>query len=436
MKLSKMKTKNRFFTRGIALFLTVMFFCAALIPKAFAANRTGSAGLSQTEEEILLLLNEERQSAGLTPLSVFPALQNASAIRAKELVTSFSHTRPDGSVPFTALDAAGVSYRYAGENIAAGYKDAVSVVQAWMQSQGHRENILNGNFAHVGVSMVQEGANGYSTSFANLFVGGCAAQSLRVSEAEITCKIGTQADALGLYVTATCAAHGESYLPLTGNLLSGFDTASTGTRTVTVSLGEARTTFVLHVIENNSVPTPTPSSSFSDVKSDDWYAEAVQSAVSRGYLNGMGDGTFAPNAPLTRAMTVTILGRMAGANTNLRTDHFTDVAQDAWYAPYVAWGEQCGIVMGMGDRTFAPDAPVTREQFAVFVKRFSEACNRPLSNVTQTTFTDASTISDWAKEAVQTVANAGLLTGRPGGIFDPHASLSRAEAATILTRMS
>jgi len=436
MKSSKMQAKNRFLTRGIALFLTVLLFCAALVPKAFAASRTGSAGLSQMEEEILLLLNEERQSAGLAPLSVFPALQNASGVRAKELVTSFSHTRPDGSTPFTALDAAGVSYRYAGENIAAGYKDARSVVQAWMQSQGHRENILNGNFAHVGVSMVQGGADGYSTSFANLFVGGCAVQSLRVSESEITCKIGTQADALGLYGTAVCAAHGESYLPLTGNLLSGFDTATAGTRTVTVSLGEARTTFVLHVTENGSAPTPTPSTGFSDVQADDWYAEAVQNAVSRGYLNGMGDGTFAPNAPLTRAMAVTILGRMAGADTTLRTDHFADVAKDAWYAPYVAWGEQCGIVLGMGDGTFAPDAPVTREQFAVFVKRFSEACNRPLTSVTQVTFTDANAIADWAKEAVQIVANAGLLTGRPGGIFDPGASLSRAEAATILTRMS
>ena len=107
-----------------------------------------------------------------------------------------------------------------------------------------------------------------------------------------------------------------------------------------------------------------------------------------------------------------------------------------WYYNQLSAAASYGWISGMGDGTFAPDAPVTREQFAVFVKRFSEACNRPLTSVTQITFTDANAIADWAKEAVQIVANAGLLTGRPGGIFDPGASLSRAEAATILTRMS
>lgn len=106
---------------------------------------------SQYAKEVLLLVNEERAKAGLKPLSANNKAEEAANVRAKEIQTSFSHTRPDGSNFASALTAAGVSYRGAGENIAWGQKTPKEVVTAWMNSEGHRANILNASFTEIGI---------------------------------------------------------------------------------------------------------------------------------------------------------------------------------------------------------------------------------------------------------------------------------------------
>lgn len=110
----------------------------------------------QTEEEtpqqaVLRLVNAERQKAGLPAMSTTTQLQQAADIRAKEMNQLVSHDRPDGSSCFTVLDEVGVEYTVAGENIASGVDSAEAVMQAWMQSEGHRANILNGDFTQIGV---------------------------------------------------------------------------------------------------------------------------------------------------------------------------------------------------------------------------------------------------------------------------------------------
>ena len=114
---------------------------------------------------VLALVNGERAEAGLPPLTYRDDLQAAADLRATEIVTLFDHTRPDGSTCFTAFN---VSYMTAGENIASGYRTPEAVMTGWMNSPGHRANILKANFTGLAVGHVVSGGRHYWTQ---LFVG-------------------------------------------------------------------------------------------------------------------------------------------------------------------------------------------------------------------------------------------------------------------------
>lgn len=107
---------------------------------------------------VLKLVNEERAKAGLPALTLHAGATRAAQQRAGEIEAAFSHTRPDGSNFTTALTAAGVTYRAAGENIAYGQKSAGQVMQDWMNSAGHRANIMNGNFTSIGIGHYKSAA--------------------------------------------------------------------------------------------------------------------------------------------------------------------------------------------------------------------------------------------------------------------------------------
>lgn len=107
-------------------------------------------------QQVVTLVNKERKKAGLSPVTVNKKIEAAAAVRAKEIKSSFSHTRPDGSNFATALKEQGVSYRGSGENIAWGQKTADEVMKGWMNSSGHRANILNKNFTSIGVGCYED----------------------------------------------------------------------------------------------------------------------------------------------------------------------------------------------------------------------------------------------------------------------------------------
>lgn len=114
------------------------------------------------------LVNEERAKAGLNPVTLDTVASEAARVRAVEIVSSFSHTRPDGSSFATALKEQGVSYRTSGENIAWGQHSPEQVMEGWMNSSGHRANILKDSFTHIGVGYYQENGVNYWTQ---LFFG-------------------------------------------------------------------------------------------------------------------------------------------------------------------------------------------------------------------------------------------------------------------------
>lgn len=142
--------------------------CAVMGTAAFSAHAIGqayvpqevrtvsydSAALAEFAEQVAVLVNQERAANGLQPVKFSPLLSQAANIRSGELQENFSHTRPDGTSCFTVLDELGISYRSAAENIAYGQRSPESVMDAWMNSSGHRANILSGNMEYIGVGVV------------------------------------------------------------------------------------------------------------------------------------------------------------------------------------------------------------------------------------------------------------------------------------------
>ena len=167
-----------------------------------------------------------------------------------------------------------------------------------------------------------------------------------------------------------------------------------------------------------------------------WAADNILFAASRGLLSGTSDTTFSPDTGMTRGMFVTALGRLAGINPDsYQTGKFTDVKADAYYAPYVNWAAQTGIVEGVTATTFAPDTNINREQMAVIMKNYAAKLGYDLPQTLKAvTFADNTQISSWAKDAVKSMQQAGILAGKNENKFDPKGTVTRAEVATVLRR--
>ena len=180
-----------------------------------------------------------------------------------------------------------------------------------------------------------------------------------------------------------------------------------------------------------------PENPFADVKSGSWYEAAVLYARANGFFDGTSATTFEPDGPMTRAMFVTVLGRMAGveaADYAGATD-FIDVAEGTWYAPFVKWAARYGITTGTGNGKFSPDGRITREEMAVFFVRYFETFDAmPKADTTVTTKpADLDEVSSWAQGAVGKLWALGLLNG-DGVNFAPKDKATRAQTAALCER--
>ena len=175
--------------------------------------------------------------------------------------------------------------------------------------------------------------------------------------------------------------------------------------------------------------------SFADVSETDWFCEDVRWAVENGIFQGVGNGLFAPEQALTRGQLVTVLYRMVGSPEPKAEANFRDVAADSYYAKAVAWANENGIVLGMGDGTFDPDSAVTREQMVTIFFRYAKFCGVKTEAGMLDAFRDAASVSDYAREAMGWAVKAGLVKG-DGQDLMPKATASRAQAAAILHRFA
>ncbi len=227
----------------LATILTLCILCS-LFPAVYAAAE--NSGLTPEELEVLKITNQEREKEGLAPLTSLPELQKATDTRAVEIEELFSHTRPDGTTCYTVLDEVTLpGYRTAGENISAGYVDPAAAMTGWMNSSGHRANILKSAYVHVGIGHYYQSDSVYRNHWVQLFftAWSCSYTSMTLSLYEDkTFPMGTPVGDLGIVACLQCKSCGSSYLPVLDSYCTGYDPNVAGVQTVTVScLGQTAT---------------------------------------------------------------------------------------------------------------------------------------------------------------------------------------------------
>ena len=175
--------------------------------------------------------------------------------------------------------------------------------------------------------------------------------------------------------------------------------------------------------------------SFDDINETDWFYENVKYVVENKLMNGVSDTEFAPNNTLTRAMLVTVLYRNAGEPEVSANASFADVDADSWYAKAVVWAEANGIVNGVSDTEFAPNANITREQIATIMYRYAQYNGDDVTAVADIeAYADAANVSDYAVDAMKYAVGSGLINGKTETTLNPQDNATRAEIATILKR--
>lgn len=174
---------------------------------------------------------------------------------------------------------------------------------------------------------------------------------------------------------------------------------------------------------------------FADVSGSDWFYNDVRYVYEKGIMDGTGIDRFSPNAPLTRAMIVTILYRMAGSPSVSGSSDFTDVAAGKWFAKAVAWAAANGIVNGYGSGLFGPNDPVTREQLAAILYRYAVYGGMTAVTLEENlgSFADTAQLSAYAIQAMNWAVGQGLINGS-GSNLVPKAQATRAQVAAIIHR--
>lgn len=178
------------------------------------------------------------------------------------------------------------------------------------------------------------------------------------------------------------------------------------------------------------------SGSFRDVTSTHWAFASVERAAELGLVTGYSDGTFRPDTPVTRAQFVLMLWRMCGKPAAAKAASFADASAD-WYQDALSWAVEKGYVNGLSDTRFGPDAPITRQQAMAILFRLNggqSGTELTLTGIYEQTFADSTTIAAWAKDATWWAVYHELVSGVGGSRIAPEANASRAQIAAILLR--
>nr|WP_302599806.1 pectinesterase family protein [uncultured Cellulosilyticum sp.] len=166
-----------------------------------------------------------------------------------------------------------------------------------------------------------------------------------------------------------------------------------------------------------------------------WAKDSITYVVNKGILKGISEENFAPNASMTRAMFATVLYRLSGEPKIAGSNAFKDVKAGSWYETAITWASAQGIVNGVGKNTFSPNGEVTREQMAVMLYNYIKANNIEIQKQTEeVNFKDQSKVAPWAEEAMTFMAQAGIMEGDNKQNCNPKAKATRAEVSTMLHR--
>ena len=177
-------------------------------------------------------------------------------------------------------------------------------------------------------------------------------------------------------------------------------------------------------------------SPFDDVRTSDWFFDAVIWAADKGIAEGTGNNLYSPAQSCSRAQFLTFMWRACGCPAADAALTFEDTAEGAYYADALRWACAEGIASGVSDTRFSPDAPISREQAAVFLYRCARSQGFGLGEIREfpAGFTDSASVSAWAKEAMLWCCVNGIFNGSSLGALQPQAVTSRAQAAALLCR--
>ena len=352
--------------KKFAAWLLTLTLLLGVLPALPASAK--DADLRQKAARMVELINKERKNAGLTPVTADNSLlEQAADVRAEELPRLFSHTRPDGRGPFTALDDLGLSYRRAGENIAynSGYADTVAQTMSdWMNSPGHRANILNGEFEQVGIGLFQSGRTYY---WVQIFYTGSNPQPKPEPSPEPS--PGPQPYP-GTPFTDIDGHWGRESIrwAYERGLFGGVSAATFSPDTL---LERGMLAEVLYRLAGK--PASSAASGFTDVSPDAYYAKAVAWAARRNIVTGVGGGRFEPSSPITREQLAAMLYRYANLQGPVQgslSAFSVGEAVSPWAQDAVQWAVNRGILTGKGSR-LDPQGRATRAEAAAMLQRFA-----------------------------------------------------------------
>lgn len=180
-----------------------------------------------------------------------------------------------------------------------------------------------------------------------------------------------------------------------------------------------------------------PAGYLTDVDLHAWYHDGIHYCVEHGLMEGYPNCLFGPDDQLTRAQIAQVLYNRENKPEVEAREIFDDVATYAWYADAITWASDAGVVQGYGDGNFGPDDPITREQLAAMLYRYSAYKGYDVSSgeaIETLSFSDADSISDWALSAVKWAYAEGIVEGLGNGILNPTGYATRAQAATMFMR--
>lgn len=362
-------------------------------------------------------------------------------------------TNPDGFSPFT-ISKTSVAVATIGQNSYTSLQDAVDAVQ-----NGETINVTgtdlsatvsgNKSFTVTGESVTLTAASGYNlTKNDDVYTvsrqhsgssssGTTTSYNVNVNTATNGAVAADKKTASkGTTVTVTAS-------PSKGYVVDAVKVVDKDGKDVAVTEKDGKYVFTMPasavtVTGSFKAETPAPVAlPFTDVKSGNWFYDAVKYAYAQGLMTGTSATTFAPNGTMNRAMIVTVLYRLEKSPAVTGASKFTDVPAGQWYSDAVAWAAANKIVNGYDETTFGPMNAVTREQMAAILFRYEQV--KGLENVTLeenlNRFPDQNKISAYAIPALQWAVGQKIINGNADGTLDPTGTATRAQVAQIFTNL-
>lgn len=411
--------------------------------------------------KVLELLNAEREAVGRAPLIMDQELLDAAMLRAAECAVYYSHTRPDGEKCFTASDKMG------GENIAIGYMSAESVMNGWMNSAGHKANILNESYKSVGVGCF---FNGQGYTWVQCFGRLPATKGDVQSDATKSYTIDAQGENVSIVLQKAnfildvgnkvqlsmyAINQGFTYFmtdikPDSYKWSSDSDAVSVDANGVITAkkVGEAVITGVNKGDSSNTltaivtVNRVSVTELFEDIKEGQWWVSAVQYAYDNNIMSGKGN-KFEPAVALKREEFAQVLYNHSGKPSVSIENKFPDV-KNTWYKNAVLWANENNIANGYKTGEFGIGDNISRQDLALMLYKYAVLKGYDLTATDGLIqqYADSAKVSSYAQNAMNWAITQGIMSGKGNKgedistfKLDPTGTATRAECASMMMKL-